>query len=72
MFWKMAAIQNSQAAKQRKVRKANFAASELAVLTEEVEEVYCWLIVDFKSTVGHAEDVTGHASLQSAIIPCKP
>ena len=33
----MAATQNSEAAKQRKSRKANFSASELAVLTEEVE-----------------------------------
>ena len=33
----MAANQNSEAAKQRKSRKANFSASELVVLTEEVE-----------------------------------
>ena len=34
----MAANQNSEAAKERNARKANFTSSELAVLTEQVEE----------------------------------
>ena len=34
----MAANQNSEAVKERKARKANVTSSELAVLTEQVEE----------------------------------
>ena len=34
----MAAKQNSEAAKERKARKANVTSPELAVLTEQVEE----------------------------------
>ena len=63
----MAAIQNSQAAKQRKVGKVNFSASELVVLTEEVEENMFVLKSKFTDSVTNARKNKIWADITAAV-----
>ena len=51
----MATNKSSEAAKQRKARKANFTSSELAVLTEEVEQNIAILKSKFTDSVTNAK-----------------
>ena len=55
MIWKMAANQNSEAAKKRKARKANVTSSELAMLTEQVDENVHVLKSKFTDSVTNAK-----------------
>lgn len=63
----MAATQNSEAAKQRKVRKANFTASELSVLTEKVEGNICILKSKFTDSVTNAKTNKIWADITAAV-----
>ena len=51
----MAANQNSEAVKKRKARKANVTSSELAMLTEQVDEAVHVLKSKFTDSVTNAK-----------------
>ena len=55
MIWKMAANQNSEAAKKRKARKANVTLLEFAMLTEQVDEAVHVLKSKFTDSVTNAK-----------------
>ena len=63
----MAANKSSEAAKQRKARKANFTSSELAVLTEEVEQNISILKSKFTDNVTNAKKNNIWAEITAAV-----
>ena len=63
----MAANKSSEAAKQRKARKANFTSSEIAVLTEEVEQNIAMLKSKFTDNVTNAKKNKIWAEITAAV-----